>query len=936
MMPYMTKHSRAKRIEKQEIAVLNLLFNSNSLRTELTGGEDDVPLIDGYVHLLGEQDEVSGNMLKVQIKPLKVNKDGTFSATCSTDLLSHAHSSSLPVILIAVNIEEQLAYWTYLSPESMKPLYKSQVAAGRKTATLRLHKNHVIKKGIDTYVSEWKRICGHHRNTSNDRLTTRYKKRIKRDFITANEGALLERIRTLHDLVYYRTNKGEYPLIEIVLEMARTIGGTSAAVKIACIELLEQVIHDKTADALEVITNLASDENEQVRKKVAEVLKNTAKYNYHILNAIGYSPYRAILDFIGSHSVPTDIAHEMLCNLLGPDFDGTSQTDMYTFTFHRGPLDATKFLKNLRRDTIRLLLNRYEKETTTGEKAKIITTIGCATCGSDSPFQSDPNFLERSAEMVEADTGFIVAAYEKIVFPAGTMTMLYPVVYKIEEQLSLFNTRARKITGAEELLRRIREDKGGYRLYSLLAGDEMRLRRDVEEWQEGQRQKEEELKELLDSITEENAGEWYRRIDAVANFRDCVEDWLYETLRGFLAQIAEKKPAVAAVFVRHAFRNKTGLYFFLRDILWGLRKGPIEQWDEQVARIAKDQLTEQTDGILISYFSTGGIDPSVANIRDEDIKLILEIARKDGRFSFLKDGEMNRSLEYHSIRVLAFLSTQDKEIRKALIEKIKEYPELDAMFADQLGFALHCKWINLEEWDQQELEALVEMLVNVKRLDHKELQILHALGAVNFNLMMSVFERRIKHSYNSGYDAIPHHFESGTATFIRDNPRSKEIILGWLQEIDPEQDGIGYHLGEFFQHIGGEALHEALSELIATGKKENIFKVIEMFPISNSVDPLLCLEIIAATDDENILDTIDTRMRQIGGGNGAVDENIFARELRKNEVRIKEIKSKAMDPKIIKFCERVLANLARDIATSEQDHEREIQEARQEYEDANS
>src|SRR3989344_34323 len=133
----MAKHTRAKRKEKQEIAVLNLLLNSNPLRTELTGGEDDVPLIDGYVHLLGEQDEVGGNMLKVQVKPLKTNKGGSFSATWNVDLLSHAHSSSLPVLMISVDVEKQTAYWTYLSPESVKPLYETQVAAGKKSVTIR-------------------------------------------------------------------------------------------------------------------------------------------------------------------------------------------------------------------------------------------------------------------------------------------------------------------------------------------------------------------------------------------------------------------------------------------------------------------------------------------------------------------------------------------------------------------------------------------------------------------------------------------------------------------------------------------------------------------------------------------------------------------------------------------------------------------------------
>lgn len=929
----MAKYSRAKRIEKQEVGILETLLNAHPLITQLTKGDDDFPLIDGYVHLLKEQDEVDGNMLKVQVKPLKTNKGGTLSATCSTDLLSHAHGSSIPVLLIAVNPDDQIAYWMYLAPEAVKTQYEVQTAAGKKTITFRLNKNNVIKKGADKYITEWKRICGHHRNTSNDRLAGRYKKRIKKNLITANEDTLLERIRTLHDLVYYRTNKGEFPLVEIAFEMARTIGGASAAVKIAYIELLEQLIHDKTSEALESMTKLASDESEQVRKKAAEALKNAAKYNYHWLNAIGYGPYRAMLDFLGSHDVPSEIAHEMLRNLLTPDFDGTSQTDMYTLTFHRGPLDATPFLKTLRRGAIKLLLKRYETESNVSERAKIVDTIGHVTYKSDSPFPSDPDFLARSVEMVETDTEFVVDAYKKIVFPNGKMTPLYPVIYEIETQLSILNTRTHKVKGVEDLLKQIRADKNDYRLFSLLAGDEMRLRHDIE-WQEGRRQKEEEIKEIIDSITEKNADEWYQRIDAVANFQDCVQDWLYQTLRDFLAQIAEQKPAVAVIFAKHALKNKTGIYFFFRGILWGFRKGSIKEWDKHVGHIAKAKLTDQIDGILMSFFSTGGTELSAAKIRKEDIALTLEIARKEGRFAFLNGSEINRALEYHSIRSLAFLSTFDKAVRKALIEKIKEYPELDTMYSNELGFALHCKWIKLDEWDRPDLEALAEMLVNIKRLDHYEMQVLHELGIFDFELMMSVFERRIKHPYDSGYDAIPYHIEAGAVAFIRDEPRTKNVVRRWLEERNPDQDGmIGYHLGEFVNRIGGAVLREALSELIVTGKKENILKVMEMLPISDPADPSLCLEIVAATDNKQILARVDARMRQTGGGTGSVGENIFAREMRKNQARIEEIKSKATHPKIIKFCEKVLANLAQDIARSDREHEREMREERREYED---
>lgn len=932
----MAKHSKNKRKEKQEIAILNLLLNSNPLRTELTSGEDDVPLIDGYVHLLGENDEVGGSMLKVQIKPLKTNKDGSVTATCGIDLLDHAHSSSLPVLLVGVDVESQTAYWTYLSPESVKILHEAQVAAGKQSSTIRFHKNHIIKKDVDAYIAEWKRICGHHRNMSNDRLAARYKRRIRKSLITANEDTLLERIRTFHDLVHYRTNKGEYPLVEVVLEMARTIGGASATVKIAYIELLQRLMHDKTTEVLDAITKLATDENEEVRKKAGEALKNAAKYNYHVLNAIGYGPYRLMVDFIASHDVPTDIAHEMFRNLLGADFDGTSETAMYTLTFHRGTLDATPYLKKIRRDVIELLLKRYESEKDAGEKKKIVETIGHATYKTDA-FSTNDDFITRSVEMVEADTAFVVKAYEKIIFPEGKMTALYPVVYEVESQVSLLATRQNKITGVEELLQRIRGDMGDYRLFSLLAGDEMRLRHDVE-WQDGEKQKRKELDEIFNAITEDNAEDWFKRIAAVARFGGSVDDWLLHTLREFLMRLGEEKPAVAEIFIRHAFKDKDGLYPFVRTLLWGLRKSSLKQWDVHVQYIIDNALSDQVAGVLLSLHADQGADLVLIpeKIREQDIDLVLEVAERRGRFAFLQSEAVDRSVQYQTVRTLVFLSGKDKRLRSALVEKIKNIPSgMEVFYGDQLSFAVHGKrWIDLAEWDVDELDHLADMLVRVKGLGHDELQVIHALGTVNPDLVMSVFERRIKHPYGNGYDSIPFHFDQGVAELIRNNPRSKDIVQRWVQEFDPEEDSlVGYHLGEFFEHVGGTVLREALSELIATKKKENIMRVLDMLPRSEQPDLSLCLEIVAATNDEDILSMIDSRMRHTGGGSGAAGENIFGREMRNGAERIKQAMAQSKDPKVIKFCEKVLANLAQDIARSDQDHERRMREERQEYED---
>jgi len=927
----MAKYSQSKRIEKQGLGILETLLNANPLVTQLTKGDDDFPLIDGYVHLLSDKEEVDGNMLKVQVKSLKTNKDGTLSAQCGNDLLSHACSSSLPVLLLGVDVESQTAYWMYLSPESIKPLYEAQVAAGTKTTTLRLQKHNVIKSGVDGYVTEWKRICLHHRNSSNDRLMARYKKHVKRNLMAVSEDVLLERIKTLQELAYYRTNKGEYPMIEIVLSMSRSIESASPSVKIAYIELLERILHDKTTEALDVLVKLAVDENEQVKNKATEAIKNGTKYNHHVLNALGYGPYRAMLDFVVAKDISSKVVHTILRNLLDADYEGTSQTELHTITFHHGPLSVTPYLKTLRRDALKFLVKKYDTETTAHEKAEVLESISYATYKSDSPFVNNPELLVSSTEMVDDDTDFAVATYEEIIFPDGKMTPYHPVVYEVESQLSLLVTREKKPKGAEELLRRIREDKGDYRLFSMLAGDEMRLRHDIE-WRDGRQQKESELKEILASINEGNANEWYDRIDAIANYKDSIEDWLFQTLREFLGDLAESKPEVAAIFAKRALESKSGLYFFFRSILWGLRKSSTEKWDEYVNYISEHSLVDQVEGILMSYLSTG-TDTGTAKIREQDLQLLLEIAREKERFAFLDTGNLNRAIEYHSIKILLFLSSMNVDVRKELIEKIESNPELDTVYFHELGFALHCKWVKLEQWDQEDLEALVNALVNVQRFDHYEMEIIQALGAIDFELMMSVFERRIKHPYSSGYDAIPYHFDSEVAMLIRGEVCSKKIVSGWLAQISREDSGMAsYHMSEFFERVGGEVLHETLSELILTGTKENILKAMDMFPHSDPVDPALCLEIVAVTDDKEILGMVSSRMRQTGGGTGSVGENIFAREMRKNKAQIEAMKARVTHQKSIKFCDRVLTELEMDIARSEQEHEREMREEREEYE----
>jgi hypothetical protein len=149
------KYSKSKSIEKKEVAVLEGLFNDANILTELTRGDDDFPTIDGYLHLLNKKREIIGQMLQVQIKPVRYKTNGMTVSTCKMELLAHAYESSTPVLVIGVDIGKRVAYWSYLSPESVKDALHNSDA--KKTTPVNFPKRNLIKKGDSRYVDEWRR-----------------------------------------------------------------------------------------------------------------------------------------------------------------------------------------------------------------------------------------------------------------------------------------------------------------------------------------------------------------------------------------------------------------------------------------------------------------------------------------------------------------------------------------------------------------------------------------------------------------------------------------------------------------------------------------------------------------------------------------------------------------------------------------------------------
>src|ERR1035437_2295100 len=277
-----TKYINNKSIEKRENAVLEILLN-DSVLTQMTGGDDDFPNTDGYFHLLTESREVSGQLLQIQVKALSYTKKGEPYSTCKPTLLAHAHDSSTPVLLIGVDVKNNTAYWSYLSPEFVNEYISQRKNIPEKTITIHFPKKNKIEATDSKYTEVWKKICLHHRNESNDKIISRYIRTLDKGVV--QERTSPERLKTLQQLAFYRTNDGKFPLVDLVISMFNEVKKADTTSRASYLDVLKEIVYQKPKDVLAILFSFLGDED-VIKASAKKIIIEVSKYNFHILNSL--------------------------------------------------------------------------------------------------------------------------------------------------------------------------------------------------------------------------------------------------------------------------------------------------------------------------------------------------------------------------------------------------------------------------------------------------------------------------------------------------------------------------------------------------------------------------------------------------------------------------------------------------------------------------
>lgn len=930
------KHSKTKSTEKELLSTLEGILSSAGILTKITGGDDDFPTIDGYLHLLNEKREMIGQMMQVQVKPVRYKKDGSGTATCKIELFTHAYESSTPVLLIGVDKDNSVAYWTYLAPESVKSTLET---ATTKTITVNFAKNHAIKKGNNEYMEEWYRICLHHRNQANDKITAGIIR--KRKKWSVEKQISTDSLESLDELIFYRTNLGEYPLFDYALSLAREMHRADEKANIRYIGMMEEIFYYRSEEVLKILFNFVLNENDAVAKKAKEILLKVSKYNFHILNSIGYKPHRLLVDSmkgfikIGGESI-RQISREILENVLDMSFDGTSHPNEITITFHRGALKPTPYLQRIRQDARELLFQIFAKAKTTKEKTEILSAMFGSLNAPDGGF-SNEELKPKYFEMVNKEAAGIIKKYKKIIFPqSGRPTEEYPVIYEIERQIARLMVWKRDIVGMKAFLVAIKGIKTNYTFYRLMVGDKFELR--IEEgYDVAQVKKEKDIQGALNSLTLKTAKEWLVRLEKVAAFKDASDFWKFNIFRDFLARIGRDKPEVAESMLDVVFKKHSALYPFVGSFLFGIRPTSITLWDKYVEYVKKDQSIELTHALLMNFEAHPQSEVK-GKIRPRDIEIIKSIAKQENGFSFLI-GKTDTPFLHRVMRTICYVyEAHPKDFRRLIVELLNAHPEQASLFFDQIGFAIWAKWFTLTDWQKEDLQALARELITVQKMGHNEELVVLELGQIDFDLMIDVFDKRIefgeKKEWTAHYDALPNSPENNLMEFIQQHQNYPKVLSRWIENVSNRDLGGCIELSKFINSIGGPVLEKTIKSLIATGTKENLKRVLALFPFMEPPDFQLCFEMIAVTEDKDILRTISGKMATPGVVSGDANDDIFGNALKSIKSRLEKEGLAYPDKKVQDFCRQMIKNLEKDMAISTERHNKEMKERAEEFKES--
>lgn len=644
-----------------------------------------------------------------------------------------------------------------------------------------------------------------------------------------------------------------------------------------CIELLGHIRYIVPDEALRLVAELSLHKDLEIKNKALEIVKKFSQYDYNILtkSKIGYGAQRKILDFILAWSRDKqlqyiDFVETAAKELLSSSIEGSEWTKEDTLTMHFGVVSPTDFLKKMRRETIDFI---YELYKSTGDPKLKLRFVEILDETTRTP--SNVAYGDDVLQMITNDLKYLASVYRKMIFEDDDdkMTNDLGIVATIEQRLYWINkSEKRKIEESEKLREEIlRNDL--YQLFRLLVGDLVTYKEE-EGWDVAEQKRNEKINMLINSVTEAQLKVWFDKLNKIASQYTLIEDWQFNIFKFFIRKLSETKPQVAEKLLEKALRDDSPLGHFMSSFLDGFRIGAhFIQWDKFTDEIINAKDSQLINAIVFSLNLPPDADLKKL-IREDDINLLKNIVRGEGKLSFLK-GSDDRVLHYAVINTLGRnFRRSPKRIESLIVREIKNQPKYLNMFFAQLPMMIHSKWFDVKELQPETIKLLQEKMIELPNIDWHIQEVLLAIGECDsLNAVLDVFTKRIERDagrkekegrhIGERYEVIPYHFNPDLDKFIAEHPDYEKVTSGWVSKMTADWSIYNWHVSHFLQRVG-RGFGKVLTSFIQKGGDENLMKAARAMHSIDSVDFDLCMEIIRRTDNKKIIDLVGGNMYATG------------------------------------------------------------------------
>ncbi|MBS0032072.1 DUF4365 domain-containing protein [Chitinophaga sp. 22321] len=147
--------------EMNSMSKLKDMLNKHFVKPDLKE-QDKLPGIDGYLEMTDEAQYPNGK-LEVQVKTLKKTSPPRYQ--CDLPFLAYCQQAILPVLLIAVDVEKEIAYWLHISQTFLLEV-ENKLKDGQKTVMLSFPSQNIICYNSHSYIYDWRAIIDEYRSFS--------------------------------------------------------------------------------------------------------------------------------------------------------------------------------------------------------------------------------------------------------------------------------------------------------------------------------------------------------------------------------------------------------------------------------------------------------------------------------------------------------------------------------------------------------------------------------------------------------------------------------------------------------------------------------------------------------------------------------------------------------------------------------------------------